>query len=314
MNQTVTIHMGTHKTASSLLQKALRNEAKTISEQIGLFGRKINDLHSLPIFKTAFENSKSPIADFSGTGDALVTEIAARGVDPDGPILISDEDIMGPHRMDRGKRAYFRTLPISTALQEVFGDRLRFVVYLRDPMGFFVSTYVQRIQSGHVVNWEAYKKYFSARRLSWISVIDDLHAVVGPENVHIVLYDEIKSGALEYCNQVFHYAPEGVGLSGRTLASGSVNRALPERGLQAAAAAYPFLEHEERRKLKLFLQDMLKDDKTKYFPITRQEAEKFLSRAEEDIRRLSEVVTPERKPIVESWLDLSRYDVVDEAA
>jgi hypothetical protein len=307
MSGCVTVHIGLHKTASSLIQKALAREQGALSGRLGLLGRKINDLHGLHMFGPLCRAGEADPDLLAAAPRDLPGAIAARGLDPDGPLLITEEDMMGSFRMDRPGRAYPHVRPVAAALAETFGDRLRFVVYLRDPPSYFVSTFAQRIQSGHIASFEKYRRHFRPGRMRWVGVVEDLAGVVGRDNVHVVLYDEIAADAVAYCNQVLRFH-DGLSLPAAAIKATPVNRGLPERGLKACIAAYPYLEREERKALKLFLQKTLPQDGARYFPLTQEEIRTFLDGAREDLLALAEAVAPDRRDTVLAWADPAYHE------
>ncbi|WP_299847547.1 hypothetical protein [uncultured Roseovarius sp.] len=137
--KTIHFHLGPHKTGSTAIQRALRENAAVLSADFGL-----TNIKSPLIPKAAkFLNSDR-------TQDAVVAleSVADLCADADGDCIISCEDFSGSIPGARGKRKLYPNLWTNLeVLENVFAsyDR-RYYFFLRQPAEWARSAYVQNLK------------------------------------------------------------------------------------------------------------------------------------------------------------------------
>lgn len=300
---TVTIHPGAHKTASTLIQRALRAEFEDTRSGISLISRK--ECRELPILRDMQLRDTELLADAvarptTATLNEIHSTMRKVGIDPDKPILISDEGLFGSYRLDLLPHLYPFTGQHLDILTDIFGDRIRVVFYIRNPIEYFVASYIQTIQSGHLVHWDEYRQHFTPEKLSWLKPITEIVKRVGAKNTLIIPFDAIKTSTLSYCDTMLAFT--GFSLSQESLPKKTINPSLSDKAMQVALAAYPHLERSERRDLRKHLQRSLSGKSyTKFDPFTDEEIHDFLRRSEDDILHLAELCPPELRHHVIGW-------------
>jgi hypothetical protein len=306
-NTTVTIHPGLHKTASSFIQKALKSARLEFRKTTEILLKDVNSTRELPVLGdlfTACRRHETPDVDAIASRASELRDAMARArIDIEKNLVVSDEDLFGRFRLDKGLVAYQHAGAGLEVLRRVFGDRLRLVVYLRNPVHYFLSGYIQIFQSGGVSKWSDYQHLFDASRLNLHSIADTLARQMDPIHYQFVLFDEIKRDPLGYCNSVLQFTPER--LDERHLPSKVVNQSLSAPALKIAEAAFPSLDANARKALRRFL--LKRVHGAKFFPFSPEQIGTYFDQAKPDLERLAAMMAPAQADQIRKWSDMSSY-------
>jgi len=296
----VVVHPGAHKTASSFIQKAIRADANTLERQLGLISRGYRDLTDIPIIQEMKGSQPRCGVPTQAKLDDFQRKLRSFNIDPEQPLLISNEGLFGSLRPDENAHLYPNAGRHTEILYSMFKDRLRVVFYIRHPLDYFISAYVQRVQSGYIVEWSSFKRTFHPERLAWSKPLLDIMNCVGKDNVLVVPYDYIRDDPFGYCNAVLNF----FGLRFSSLPQRPENISLSDTALRVALAAYPHLEQKERRSLRKYLQRQLSGPAyEKFYPFTAQEVSSFLTAYAPETERLTKLLQPRFSSYVLRWLD-----------
>lgn len=250
----VLFHVGAHKTASTFLQSCLRADDAAIADsgvtvvqrariKDGPLGEALRLLHK----------GRQPDSALSNLAASTLHEL----LDTQGRrVLITSEDILG-----RLSGFYASTGPVAEFLVRALpGLRVRFLLYTRNQADYLESAYVQYIHAGKSLEFSRFLEKFDLARLSWVSILDRLAAVVGADAVKAVPYESIRRlgspgfyreflsccGLEALAAKVGEVLPEN---------SRSANRSYSAVAVEIAKAANAMLGEEDKRILRRFLQE-----------------------------------------------------------
>lgn len=240
----VAYHLGAHKTASSLLQKYLRDEPEVLRR------------HRLVYL------GRSEMNDLVGWGKRLLTRpellearIGELLAQPGAHTLVaSHENTLGPPLKPGADHLYPRGPDIVEQLAHTLAAwSSRVLLYLRPQDEFLESYYLQRIHQGDVRSFHDWLDELDLEQLSWRPVVAALHERFGPEQVEIVDFGRIRAGQDRFLadflrridpaiDEIPDYRPVR-------------NPSISEKGLRIALAANPHLRSDwERKAMRRFLQ------------------------------------------------------------
>lgn len=204
MKQKLYVHLGVHKTASSLLQKHLRMNSRVLERlgvsYVNLQGTSTREqlMKKLQIlFKISSKTDNYLKTDeFRDFTEFLPKLIINRDSDT---YIISDERIMGS--MLGYTRVLYPFAPVvakafCAAFQDLFD--LRFLIYIRNHDTFIESAYLQYLREGHFIKPKEYLARIDLLGLSWKSVVDSFSNEVGEEKVFLRTYEYINTGVKSF--------------------------------------------------------------------------------------------------------------------
>lgn len=240
----VVLHVGAHKTGSSLVQKFLRDNRKALSG---------NGIHYIP---------RSDMNTLIGWGKAL----------HDAPELLRGrlEDVtsgrhavaLGSHENTLG-RPFVKGTPglypdgprNAKALGQILdGFDYSVVVYIRPQADFVESYYLQSLHEGGTQTFAEWtQETIDVDSLSWRPLIDALKESLGPDRVVVKDFSEIQHGQEEFLRRFFAAVDVDPRIS---LDYAPVrNPSISEKGMQMALAVNPLVSGTRHRKaLRVFLQ------------------------------------------------------------
>jgi hypothetical protein len=240
----VILHIGAHKTGTSLVQKYFRDRA----------GDFVNSR------VTAV--SRSDTNRLIGWGEVLLEKPgrirrrieAEQRSEPDA-IVISHENTLGRPFVDGRSAVYPDAAELSKALAAaVDGIDARAVFYVR-PMADFVESYY--LQTVHEGAWHSFEEWFETvdlEQLTWTPVIEAIEDAFGASNTVIGDFTEVKEGQEEFLRRFMvrtqvplppkvHYKPRR-------------NASVSQVGLEIARSINPHLQtREQRSATRKFLQE-----------------------------------------------------------
>lgn len=242
--QHVVYHVGAHKTASSLLQKFMRDNGDVLRR---------HRIHYV---------SRSEMNDLVGWGKRLLTRpggletrIAEALADPwYHSVVLSHENTMGPPFKDGAAHLYPRGPELAAQLARTLQRwPSRVFLYVRPQDEFVESYYLQRIHQGHRLSFTDWLEEIDLDSLSWRPLADALVEHFGAENVEIVDFGLIRQGQNAFLADFLRRVePAGrIDPDYRPVRNPSISG----KGLKIALAANKHLRNDwERKAMRTFLQ------------------------------------------------------------
>lgn len=240
----VVYHLGAHKTASSLLQKYLRDNPEVLRRnRIAYLGR-------------------SEMNDCVGWGKRLLTrpEILQGRIDEllaprrHEILVTSHENTLGPPFKAGGAHLYPRGPEIVAQLARVLRPRpARALLYLRPQDEFVESYYLQRIHQGAHLSFAQWLAELDLEALSWRPVVEALVEHFGADRVEVVDFGLIREGQNAFIADFLSRVDPDLPVTPdyRPVRNPSIS----DKGLRLALAANPHLRSDwERKALRTFLQ------------------------------------------------------------
>lgn len=252
----VILHIGAHKTASSLLQSALRTHTDDLAND----GLRV--LHRAQIMESPFYEALWSI---QGTGDGVqaIAPAVRKWLDAqlrDGApnLLMSNED--------------FFNKPSTPEFFAHIGPRLEYVkrcfpsaevsviLYTRSQADYVESLYMQHIHVGRALRFASFIKRFDEADLSWRRVADEIAAAVGRERTSVAPYESIKRiGDVAFYQAFLRHCgitdPSRYSFDGALARSRGANRSYSQLALQIATRVNPLLNPQEKALMRRFLQE-----------------------------------------------------------
>ena len=244
MSPKIVVHVGAHKTGTSLIQKYMRDKPR----QLTPFGVR-------PI-------SRGQTNTLIGWGEVLIEHpallsdrIAEESADPTARYVVaSHENTLGRPHLASGDHLYPEAATRVAALTGILRDHDAMVImYLRPQAAFLESYYLQLVQQGESFTFDQWLDRVDFDRVSWSPVVEMLRNAIGPDRVAIGDFEEIRSGQEPFLAGFFRRIDPAIDLTPRYTAKR--NLSISEKGLQIALAANPHLRTaDEKKQMRDFLQ------------------------------------------------------------
>lgn len=237
-------HLGAHKTGSSLLQKYMRDSPDVLRRHrmVYLSRSEMNGLVGW---------GKRLLTRPELLGDRIAELIADRRC---ATLVASHENTLGPPLKPDAAHLYPRGPEIAEQLARVLDPwPARVILYIRPQDEFVESYYLQRIQQGDHVTFEAWLEQVDLDALSWRPVIAALHQHFGADRVEVVDFGRIRAGQNAFIADFFRRIDPTLDLSPdyRPVRNASIS----DKGLRIALAANKHLRTDvERKAMRRFLQ------------------------------------------------------------
>ncbi|WPY97054.1 hypothetical protein T8T21_20650 (plasmid) [Limimaricola variabilis] len=247
--RSIVLHLGAHKTGTSLVQKYLRDRGEACFKA-GIFPMPRGDGDKLIGWGAA-----ATLKAGAGTLRRNIETTARDGM----PyfVLSHENSLGGPLRKD-GVGLYPEAAARGAALKQALPDRpQRVIYYIRNQASFIESYYLQTIHQG---KWHDFKEFMAdvdLDRLSWVPLYETLCQLFGTENVVIRSFDaDIAEGQSAYLRN-FLSAATAADLTpfGDFDYNPVRNPSIGDRGLELARHINPVLQGPERKLFRRFLQD-----------------------------------------------------------
>lgn len=245
--KTVVLHVGAHKTGTSLLQKYMRDNVQLLRR------------HRI------WYLSRGSMNNYVGWGDKLLRDPdpLARTIRqtlriPWFKLLIaSHENTLGrPFAKDAldSSHLYPRAPEIIDALGELLRPyRPKIFLSIRPQDQFLESYYLQSVHEGRYETFEAWLDKIDLDAVSWIPIANKLFDTFGRDRVEIVDFRLIKQGQDAYIKHFFTRIDPRYSFNVEYPARR--NPSISDKGLRMALAANPHLKSgQERKLLRKFLQ------------------------------------------------------------
>lgn len=249
MLKELVLHVGAHKTGTTLLQRALRANRSKLSE---------HGFRTLlrPGFDQATANAH---ARWLRTGDLveLQTAFAAlRESTPKTPkLLVSNEELPGRLPDFRSHHLYPGAADVvRAAVEQLRPEQTRVILYTRRQDRFVESAYVQAVKQGSPLKFSRFMNAVATESLRWDSLVERIgEALPAGSEVSVRYFESIYAlGPRGFCQQfVDLFAPASRDLQFDT---SSVNPGFSNIALNIALAANADIGDEDRRTLRQFLE------------------------------------------------------------
>jgi hypothetical protein len=240
----IVYHLGAHKTASSLLQKYLRDNPEVLRHA-----------------RIAYL-SRSEMNDCVGWGKRLLQRpgilqdrIAELLADPGCDALVtSHENTLGPPLKPGGGHLYPRGPEIAEQLARALRRwPARTLLYVRPQDEFVESYYLQRIHQGGHLSFVEWLDEVDLEALSWRPVVDALRKHFGPDHVDVVDFRRIRAGQDAFIADFLRRVDPELAVTPRY--QPVRNASISEKGLRIALSANKHLRTDwERKAMRTFLQ------------------------------------------------------------
>ncbi len=252
----VVLHLGAHKTGTSLIQKYLRDRPAELSRMRLTF---LTRTTANEVLGWGMKSLEAPERLRDAVHKAAGSRVILRHRVPlpralplvaGGPVravVLSHENALGRPFIDDSPglypRAGQRLGGIVDALQ---GHRLRLVYYIRSQAQFLESYYLQTIHQGSSATFREWLSDIDLDAVSWAPLVETLAAAVGERNLVVKDFAEIKRGQNRFLEDFLHTCDHR--LDPHVDYPDVRNRSVSERGLDFALAMNPWLETEAERK------------------------------------------------------------------
>lgn len=251
------LHAGAHKTASSLLQSALReNKEFLFDEGLKVVLRKdiINSDFQKALIKI---KEGAPSENDLTLGRSSLKNMLPKRANLD--CLMTNEDLFCNLKLqDFYVNIKDQVKYISDSVPK--GTKVKFVLYVRSQADYLESVYMQYIHLGRSLSFESYLGDEIPLFLSWLRVAEEVSEAIGEDNVILKPFETIKQvGSRDFYHDFLREV--GVGDVERVFFEESLstqrgaNRSYSALGMEIAKKVNPLLsKKEERDKLRSFLQ------------------------------------------------------------
>ncbi|MGH3098007.1 MAG: hypothetical protein ACRDMV_18655 [Streptosporangiales bacterium] len=244
LDKTVAFHVGAHKTATSLLQKYMRDNRELLRK------------HGI------YYMSRTATNRYIGWGDKLVADPDAVSALVQRPLrvpwfrllVVSHENTLGRPFTDGGAHLYPRAPKLIDALAGALPrNRAKVVLSIRPQDELLESYYLQSVHEGGHLSFAAWLDRLDLDTLSWTPLVDKLYERFGRDRVEVLDFRLLAGGQDAYIRAFFARIdprhPFDIEYSPRR------NPSISEKGLRMALAANPQLRSStERRLMRRFLQ------------------------------------------------------------
>ncbi|WP_139084228.1 hypothetical protein [Nesterenkonia sp. F] len=254
VHRSLTLHIGAHKTASSLLQTTLRRDGKTLRE------RGLTRVHRRAILKSEFHESIRDTIQHGGKPNNLERDRESFLSLLEGKsdnVLMTTEDFFETFNHPRFYQ-HIRDC-LEYVCEIVGGNDIKVILYVRNQVDYIESMFMQHVHLGHDRRLEGFISKYMGFDLSWKRVLDDIASVIGRENVVAVPYESIKRVGATSFYQTFLSELGISDVSDLEIAQDesegrSANRSYSQDAFDIASVINPLLDKDGRNTLRKFLQ------------------------------------------------------------
>lgn len=290
------LHAGAHKTASSFLQTALKNN------QHQLFEHGLKVVLRKNIINSPFQKCLQKVRSGEKIDKLELTtaEESLRKMLPsksDTDCLLTNEDLFCNLKLqDFYPRLREQLQFIANSVPT--GVTPKFVLYIRRQSDYIESVYMQYIHLGRSLSFDSYLGEELPSYLSWYQVASIAQSVFGKDNVLIRPFETIKSiGSIgfytDFLTNLNVKVNFDLGFNESLETQRGANRSYSALGMKIAKVVNPMLEsQEDKNNLRTFLQ-------SKFSTATHDKAS-FLS--ESDKKELLRMYSEENKKLFDEFI------------
>lgn len=259
---TVFVHLGAHKTGSTLLQNVLRNNRKRLLKQ-GVFYQRGPGRHPFWHF-----HQTGDLEDFQSRCEEMRAAFIENAQN-NRHVIFSSETVFGSSDLAGNKRLYPQAPWALKALRDILeGLEVKIIFYVRRQDDFIESTFINRIQTlatspnlDHVAclsdrtwgSFPAYLSSFDPANLSWLQLAEEMAAYFGARNLIIRPFETIRRGRADYSSTFLEDFCDPVRLD--TAPEVYENRSFSQHAIDAFLAQAPQTPYEGLKALRLSLQE-----------------------------------------------------------
>jgi hypothetical protein len=256
----IILHVGLHKTASTLLQRVVNASSSDFARQ-GLRVVPRDDFYAMEgvtgAIRGIHDGKPRPPKHMEEAGARirkLLSPLAGERV------LLSDETLLGFRvSLNYPGNVYECGIPALQWLASVLAPTpIRVVMYVRRQDRFVESMYLQNVHEGSAEPFAEWYAKLDIARFKWLRLVEQVESVVGRDRVAIRAFESIRDGAVPFCREFLRTIDASLQLTLPEAeverVSSTANRGLSDKALQVALRAFPVLTVPERVVLRRFLQ------------------------------------------------------------
>lgn len=255
--RTLYIHAGAHKTASSMIQTALRKDKDILMEK-GLRVIFRSQMINRDLQKCLYKIKENEISDdvINSLQEDLEKMLPKRDVD----CLITNEDAFSTIDLYDFYENMDVSLKVIKDAAMKLGWSVKFVFYTRSQASYIESVYLQHIHLGRSVSFDDFLSGKLPEFLSWKKVANQAVSALGEENVKIEPFESIKEkGAERFYFDFLRFVGvadvNGLNFDEALVNTLGANRSYSMLGVEMAKKINPLLSRDEKKILREFLQE-----------------------------------------------------------
>lgn len=276
------LHLGAHKTGTSLLQKYMRDRSAELARMhivaisrsdtnhlIGWGGAPRN--HPELLREAVLAASRpSPIR---GRRSRLLRLVPGFGRVRPRTVVVSHENALGRPFLPDEARLYPSALRCARGLaSSLAGMEPRVVYYIRSQEEFLESYYLQTVHQGGTQTFREWLAAIDVTALSWVPIVEGLARTFGAERVEVCDFATIRQGQNQFVEEFLRICDPT--LNPTVDYHPRRNISVSQQGLDLALAMNPLLTSgAERHTVRSFLQKNFNND-TGARPVLLDEQEK----------------------------------------
>lgn len=270
--RTLYIHIGTYKTGTTTIQKAIRDNRNLRRENISDIGRP-------PYFREICIAEKIEGKIISKAKKEISKRVRRELFFGNNKFIISAEHFSGnPNNGFKNSGVVAEILNEITKPLEV---NVKIIVYLRRQDEFIQSMYTQEIHHGGSMLFEQYLSQFDENSFNWHTLIENYANKFGEDNLIVRRYGK---NYMPDRNSVVRSFGDIIGseVLNRYSKTAVANRGYSRDALEIARRCNPFLEPDEKKALRKLLQSVSSKqpfEKYDYFDV--EDKLEFLKKYEE---------------------------------
>jgi hypothetical protein len=240
------LHIGTHKTGSTAIQRALEDKTKLLAHE---------NIICLPMFPQARAFTYIEQADndiIRGCREYLQSEISKHPAGEETRMVMSYEGFSGNPYAGYDNASLIA--PMLKAIME--GVDTRIVIYLRRQDAFIESLYTQSTHRGQSASFDEFLVRIKDASYDWYRLIDSYAQCFGKDRIIVRLYDR---RTLTGSNSLLESFAEIIGSSHLTEGDTPyvVNPGYSRQATELARSVNPHLSYKEKKKLRFILQSTM---------------------------------------------------------
>lgn len=259
------LHVGAHKTGTTLIQQVLRQRRKALLDA-GVFFTEHQDPLALEV---RLLNAIRAMSDIPNPGPGISARFAryfslvreVGGNSNAGVAVMSSEELLGyslprsAEEVETVDALYGNAGVACRVIAETSGmDEVIPVLYIRDQAGWLESQFRERIKMGGSQSFDEFLSYTDLAKLSWEPVVDQIREAFG--QVLVRRYDLSAVGAVSFVESFLDIVSPGVGKDIDVPALGGAysNESLSAVGVELARSVNSILSGHDRTKMVTYIQ------------------------------------------------------------